>query len=75
MHGMDLEGYAEQVLYAAMAGGPTSRPRASREEFRRFLDALAHPGVKGAAVNAETFSREIIYDKHDYLPAVRGGST
>jgi len=65
VRGMALEGYAEQILQDAMAANQNCRPRASQEEFRRFLDALAHKGTKGAPSNVDTFSREMIYGEHD----------
>jgi hypothetical protein len=39
--GIALEEYAQRLLQQAIDSTPRSRSRASQDEFRRFLDALA----------------------------------
>jgi hypothetical protein len=41
------------------------RSRASQEEFRAFLDALASKAPNVPHLHAETFSRAMIYGEHD----------
>lgn len=63
--GMALEEYAQRLLLEAIDSMPRRRSRASQEEFRRFLDALASKAPNVPELRAETFSREIIYGEHD----------
>ena len=65
LQGVPVEDYALQVLQQAVGIEKPSRPRATQEEFRAFLDALARGGPKDAPANTSTFSREMIYDDHD----------
>jgi hypothetical protein len=64
-NGMTIESYARQLLQEALASHPASRSRASREEFRRFLQELATDARSIPQLRAETFSRETIYGEHD----------
>jgi hypothetical protein len=63
--GMALEEYALRLLQEAIDSMPRRRSRASQEEFRRFLDALASKAPNVPELRAETFSREMIYGEHD----------
>jgi hypothetical protein len=63
--GMALELYAQKLLREAMASSAENRSRASEEEFRVFLDALAGKVPDAANLRNATFSREMIYGEHD----------
>ena len=63
--GIALEEYAERLLQQAIDSAPKPRSRASQEEFRNFLDALASKAPNVPQLRAETFSREMIYGEHD----------
>ncbi len=63
--GMALESYAQRLLQDAMAAAQQPRSRASQEEFRAFLDALASKAPNAPQLRYETFSRETIYGEHD----------
>ncbi len=63
--GMALEEYAQRLLQEAIDSVPRRRSRASQQEFRRFLDALASKAPNVPELPAETFSREMIYGEHD----------
>ncbi|HEX9200515.1 MAG TPA: hypothetical protein VF865_13205 [Acidobacteriaceae bacterium] len=63
--GIALERYAQRLLQEAMAFKPRHRSRASQEEFRAFLDALASKTPNVPQLRSETFSREMIYREHD----------
>jgi hypothetical protein len=41
------------------------RSRASQEEFRAFLDAMALEGPAASHLGQDTFSRTTIYGDHD----------
>jgi hypothetical protein len=63
--GMGLEEYAQRLLQKAI-GSPLQPPsRASQDEFRSFLDALASKAPDVPQLRADTFSREMIYGEHD----------
>ncbi len=62
--GIPLELYAQRLLQEAMASRSKGRSRASQEEFRAFLDALASKAPNVPELRSETFSREIIYGEH-----------
>jgi hypothetical protein len=63
--GMALEEYAQRLLQEAIDSMPRRRSRASQEEFRCFMDALASKAPNVPELRAETFSREMIYGEHD----------
>jgi len=63
--GIALEEYAQRLLQQAIDFSPRLRSRASQDEFRSFLDALASKAPKAPQLRAETFSREMIYGEHD----------
>jgi hypothetical protein len=65
VRGLPLEGYAQRLLQEAVASNPRPRPRASQDEFRLFLDALASKAPNVPALRSSTFSREMIYGEHD----------
>jgi hypothetical protein len=44
--------------------GAKGSSRASQEEFRAFLDALASKAPNVPQLRSETFSREMIYGEH-----------
>ena len=63
--GIALELYAELLLQEAIASRSKDHARrASQEEFRAFLDALASKAPNVPQLRTETFSREMIYGKH-----------
>ena len=62
--GIALEVYAQQLLQEAMVSRSRGRVRASQEEFRLFLDALASKAPNVPQLRSETFSREMIYGEH-----------
>jgi hypothetical protein len=62
--GIALELYAQRLLQAAIASGGKGHARASQEEFRAFLDALASRAPNVPQLRTETFSREMIYSEH-----------
>jgi hypothetical protein len=62
--GIALEQYAQRLLQEAMASRSGGRSRASQEEFRAFLDALASKAPNVPQLRSETFSREMIYGEH-----------
>ena len=64
-HGLALEEYAKRLLQEAIGSTRRGRSRASQEEFRRFLDALARKAPNVPQLRAETFSRGMIYGEHD----------
>ena len=64
-HGLQLEEYARRLLQEAIGCMQTQRSRASQEEFRGFLDALAGKAPNVPQLRAETFSRGMIYGQHD----------
>jgi hypothetical protein len=63
--GMALEQYAQRLLWEAISPGSAGRSRASQEEFRAFLDALASKSPDVPHLGTEKFSRETIYGEHD----------
>jgi hypothetical protein len=63
--GMALEQYSRQLLQDAIASRTGRRSRASQEEFRSFLDALASKAPDVPHLRSEKFSRETIYREHD----------
>jgi hypothetical protein len=64
-HGLQLEEYAQRLLQEAIGSAQKQRSRASQEEFRGFLDALASKAPNVPHLRAETFSRKMIYGEHD----------
>jgi hypothetical protein len=62
--GIELEMYAQRLLQEAIASRSKGRTRASQEEFRAFLDALASKAPNVPQLRSETFSREMIYGEH-----------
>jgi hypothetical protein len=62
--GIALEVYAQRLLREAIASRSKGHTRASQEEFRAFLDALASKAPNVPQLRTETFSREIIYGEH-----------
>jgi hypothetical protein len=62
--GIALELYAQRLLQEAIASRNIGRARASQEEFRAFLDALASKAPNVPQLRTETFSREMIYGEH-----------
>jgi hypothetical protein len=65
VRGMALEQYAQRLLQEAIASRVQGRSRASQEEFRAFLDALASKAPDVPQLRTERFSRETIYGEHD----------
>jgi hypothetical protein len=63
--GIALEKYAQRLLQEALDSRPRRRSRASQDEFRRFLDALASKAPNAPQLRTETFSRDMIYREHD----------
>jgi hypothetical protein len=63
--GLELEEYALRLLQEAIGSTRRRRSRASQQEFRGFLDALASKAPNVPQLRAETFSREMIYGEHD----------
>jgi hypothetical protein len=63
--GLELEEYALRLLQEAISSTRRRRSRASQQEFRGFLDALASKAPNVPQLRAETFSREMIYGEHD----------
>jgi hypothetical protein len=63
--GIALEKYAQRLLQEALDSRPRRRSRASQDEFRRFLDALASKAPNAPQLLTETFSRDMIYREHD----------
>ena len=63
--GLPLEEYAQRLLQEAIGFTQRGRSRASQEEFRGFLDALASKAPNVPQLRAETFSRGMIYGEHD----------
>jgi hypothetical protein len=62
--GIALEVYAQRLLQEAIVSRSKGRLRASQEEFRAFLDALASKAPNVPQLQSETFSREMIYGEH-----------
>ena len=63
--GLALEEYARRLLQEAIGSTRRRRSRASKQEFRGFLDALASKAPNVPQLRAETFSRGMIYGEHD----------
>jgi hypothetical protein len=63
--GLALEEYAQRLLQEAIGSTRRRRSRASQQEFRGFLDALASKAPNVPQLRAETFSRGMIYEEHD----------
>jgi hypothetical protein len=63
--GMALEQYAQRLLQEAIASKATGHSRASQEEFREFLDALARKAPNVPHLRSDKFSRETIYREHN----------
>lgn len=63
--GLGLEEYAQRLLQEAIRLTRRRRSRASQQEFRGFLDALASKPPNVPQLRAETFTREMIYGEHD----------
>ncbi len=61
--GIALELYAQRLL-EAIASRSKGHARASQEEFRAFLDALASKAPNVPQLRDETFPREMIYGEH-----------
>jgi hypothetical protein len=62
--GIALELYAQRLLQEAIASRGKEHARATQEEFRAFLDALASKAPNVPQLRTETFSREMIYGEH-----------
>jgi hypothetical protein len=62
--GIALEIYAQRLLQEAIASRSKGSTRASQEEFRAFLDALASKAPNVPQLRSETISREMIYGEH-----------
>jgi hypothetical protein len=62
--GIALELYAQGLLQEAIAAKSKARARASQEEFRVFLDALARKAPNVPQLRTETFSSAMIYGEH-----------
>jgi hypothetical protein len=62
--GIELEVHAQRLLQEAMISRVKGQSRASQEEFRAFLDALASKAPNVPELRSETFSREMIYGEH-----------
>jgi hypothetical protein len=62
--GIALELYAQRLLQEAIASRDKGHARATQEEFRAFLDALASKAPNVPQLRTETFSREMIYGEH-----------
>lgn len=62
--GTTLELYAQRLLQETIASWGKGHTRASQEEFRAFLDALASKAPNLPQLRTETFSREMIYGGH-----------
>jgi len=62
--GIALELYAQRLLLEALASRSKGRSRASQQEFRAFLDALASKAHNVPQLRSDTFSRELIYGEH-----------
>lgn len=65
VRGLAMEGYAQRLLQEAMASRLERGSRASQEEFRAFLDALASKPPNVPELRSSTFSRAMIYGEHD----------
>jgi hypothetical protein len=65
LHGLALEEYVQQLLQEAVDSTRKERSRASQEDFRGFLDALATKAPNVPQLRASTFSRGMIYGEHD----------
>jgi hypothetical protein len=63
--GIELEEYARRLLQQAIGSAQQPRSRASQDEFRSFLDALASKAPDVPQLRADTFTREMIYGEHD----------
>jgi hypothetical protein len=63
--GVPLAEFAQRLLQEALDSRPGRRSRASQDEFRSFLDALASKAPNVPQLREETFSREMIYGEHD----------
>ncbi len=62
--GVAREVYAQRLLREAIASRSKGHRRASQEEFRAFLDALASKASNLPQLRKETFPREMIYGEH-----------
>jgi hypothetical protein len=62
--GIALELYAQRLLQEAIAARSKGHARASQEEFRAFLDALASKAPNVPQLRTETFSHDMIYGEH-----------
>ena len=62
--GMELERYAAIVLQQA-AEPTTSEYRATQDEFRAFLDAMARHAPPQVPFDDQNWSRALIYGDHD----------
>jgi hypothetical protein len=62
--GIALKLYAQRLLQEAIALRNKGHARASQEEFRAFLDALASKAPDVPQLRTETFSRDMIYGEH-----------
>jgi hypothetical protein len=62
--GIALELYAQRLLQEAIEAKRETRSRASVEELRASLDALASKAPSAPQLRSETFSREMIYGEH-----------
>lgn len=65
VRGLAVEGYVQRLLEEAVASSSKRRSRASQEEFRVFLDALASKAPNVPELRSSTFSRAVIYGEHD----------
>jgi hypothetical protein len=63
--GLALEEYAQRLLQEAIGSTRRIHARASQQEFRGFLDALASKAPNVPQLRAATFSRQMIYGEHD----------
>lgn len=62
--GVALELYAQRLLQEAIASRNKGHMRASQEEFRAVLDALASKARNISQLRTEAFSRAMIYGEH-----------
>ena len=65
--GVKLEHYVQRLLSETVSPKAGKRSRASQDEFRAFLDALANKAPDVPHLRAEKFSRETIYRDHNQV--------
>ncbi len=63
--GVDVQGFAEQILKVAVASHVPPKPSRTPEQIRAWLDEMSLSSPDLSHLRDETFPRSMIYNDHD----------